>query len=78
MDRDQLEFVIYQHIGRVARTTLALGEQSTSICNAAVDAILAAAEDYATSHGGITADRRAVLAASWRNGNQYGRDGRAS
>jgi hypothetical protein len=36
----------------------------TTTLNTAVDAILAAAEQYATYAGGITAERRAVLAAA--------------
>ena len=78
MTRDDVEAIVREQLTRAIANALASRAPSTGIMNRATETILAAADAYATDTGGITAERRAVLAACWRNGNQYGRDGRAS
>jgi hypothetical protein len=63
MTRDQLEAIIWQQFRQAgARDTLP-----------AVDAILDAADAYAVTQGGITAERRQALAAAVASVDRRGR-----
>ena len=57
MTRDEFEAVIWEDASRLTQ------RNPKAVRTAAMDRILAAADEYATYTGGITAERRLVLAS---------------
>lgn len=68
MTRDDLEAAIRRNLTMRDRTRQALASDYGTRDNVFVDAILCAADAYATYTGGITAERRQVLEDAQKKG----------